>query len=120
VKFLGWVDTEELEELYASACCFVFPSLYEGFGLPVLEAMARGVPVATSGRASLKEVAGDAALLFDPEDEESIAEAIERILTDRALAERLRTAGLERARRFSWTAAAEGTVASYRRALDSA
>jgi glycosyltransferase involved in cell wall biosynthesis len=120
VRFLGWVDTEALEELYASADCFVFPSLYEGFGLPVLEAMARGVPVATSGRASLKEVAGDAALLFDPEDEESIAEAIERILTDRALAERLRTAGLERARRFSWTAAAEGTVASYRRALDSA
>jgi glycosyltransferase involved in cell wall biosynthesis len=119
VRFLGWVTATELKDLYASAACFVFPSLYEGFGLPVLEAMAHGVPVATSARASLGEVAGDAALLFDPEDEASIAAAVERILGDREFSGRLRAAGLARAARFSWEAAAEGTVASYRRALDS-
>ena len=69
VRFLGWVDPAELEGLYAAAACFVFPSLMEGFGLPVLEAMARGMPVACSGRGALGEVAGDAALLFDPQSE---------------------------------------------------
>jgi glycosyltransferase involved in cell wall biosynthesis len=117
VTFLGWVSAGELEGLYAEASLFAFPSLYEGFGLPVLEAMARGVPVATSGRASLAEVAGSAALLFDPEDERAIASAIERVLGDPALARRLREQGRAQAARFSWTAAAEGTVASYRRAL---
>jgi glycosyltransferase involved in cell wall biosynthesis len=117
VRFEGWVSAEELDGLYAAADCFVFPSLYEGFGLPVLEAMARGVPVATSGRASLAEVAGDAALTFDPEDEASIATAIEALLGDDALSERLRTAGRERAAGFTWERAAELTVASYRRAL---
>jgi glycosyltransferase involved in cell wall biosynthesis len=120
VRFLGWVTADELEALYAAAACFVFPSLYEGFGLPVLEAMARGVPVATSGRASLAEVAGDAALLFDPEDERAIAAAIERLVSDRALAERLSAKGRAQAARFSWEAAADGTVASYRRALSQA
>jgi glycosyltransferase involved in cell wall biosynthesis len=119
VCFLGWVSSTELDDLYAAAVCFVFPSLYEGFGLPVLEAMARGVPVATSGRASLAEVAGDAALRFDPEDEGSIAEAIEAMLGDSELRERLRAAGRERAAGFTWEAAAEQTVASYRRALES-
>jgi len=117
VVFLAWVSSAELEGLYAEAAVFAFPSLYEGFGLPVLEAMTRGVPVVTSGRASLAEVAGDAALLFDPEDERAIADAIARVLGDRALAARLRARGREQAARFSWTAAAEGTVASYRRAL---
>jgi glycosyltransferase involved in cell wall biosynthesis len=116
VRMLGWVSEEELEDLYAAADAFVFPSLHEGFGMPVLEAMARGVPVATSGRTSLAEVAGDAALLFDPEDEASIAAAIERLLTDRELAERLRRAGIEQAARFTWDRTAELTVASYRRA----
>ena len=118
VLFLDWVSADDLEALHSRAACVVFPSLYEGFGLPVLEAMARGVPVATSGRASLAEVAGDAALLFDPEDERSIAAAMQRLLDDRELADRLRRAGREQAARFSWEAAAEGTVASYRRTLE--
>jgi glycosyltransferase involved in cell wall biosynthesis len=117
VRFLGWVSGGELEDLYRAADAFVFPSLLEGFGLPVLEAMARGVPVATSNCTSLAEVAGDAALLFDPEDKASIAQAIERLLHDADLATRLGAAGVEQAARFSWERAAEGTVDSYRRAL---
>jgi glycosyltransferase involved in cell wall biosynthesis len=117
VVFLGFVSAAELEALYGAATAVVLPSLYEGFGLPVLEAMARGVPVATSGRASLAEVAGDAALTFDPEDEASIAEAVERMLVDAGLRARLSEAGRERARGFTWERAAELTVASYRRAL---
>jgi glycosyltransferase involved in cell wall biosynthesis len=119
VRLLGWVDPSELEGLYAAARCFVFPSLYEGFGLPVLEAMARGVPVACSGRGALAEVADDAALRFDPESEPAIASAIERLLTDTGEAERLRVAGRERAARFTWEATAAGTLASYERALGS-
>ena len=117
VRFLGWVSTEMLEGLYAAAAVFVFPSLVEGFGLPVLEAMARGVPVACSDRGAVAEVAGDAALLFDPESESAIAESITRLLSDRELAERLARDGRERARGFTWKATAEGTLASYRRAL---
>lgn len=120
VRLLGWIDKDELEGLYAAADCFVFPSLLEGFGLPVLEAMSRGVPVACSDRGSLAEVAGDAALLFDPESEPAIASAIERVLSDPAEAQRLRRAGYEQAARFSWKAAAEGTLASYRRTIRSA
>ena len=117
VRFLAWVASAELEGLYQAADCFVFPSLYEGFGLPVLEAMSRGLPVACSARSSLPEVAGDAALLFDPEDPRAIAAAIERLLTDATERERLRAAGLERARGFTWEATARATLASYRRAL---
>jgi glycosyltransferase involved in cell wall biosynthesis len=117
VRLLGWVDGPTLEGLYSAAACFAFPSLYEGFGLPVLEAMARGVPVACSGRGALDEVAGDAALRFDPESEASIAAAVERLLTDPEEAERLRRAGPERAARYTWAATAAGTIASYRRAL---
>jgi glycosyltransferase involved in cell wall biosynthesis len=117
VRLLGWVNPAELEGLYAAAACVVVPSLHEGFGLPVLEAMARGVPVACSGRGSLAEVAGNAALRFDPESEGAIAAAIERLLEDGAEAERLRMAGGERAARFSWAATAAGTLASYERTL---
>jgi glycosyltransferase involved in cell wall biosynthesis len=117
-RFLGWVADDELEGLYAAATGFVFPSLYEGFGLPILEAMARGVPVAASDRASLPEVAGDAALLFDPERPEDIACAMEVLLRDPAQAERLRAAGLRRAAEFTRAEAARATLASYERALN--
>jgi glycosyltransferase involved in cell wall biosynthesis len=117
VRFAGWLDSADLEGLYAAADLFVFPSLYEGFGLPVLEAMARGVPVVSSNRSSLPEVAGNAALLVDPEDTGAMAQAIERLLSDPAEAERLRAAGREHAARFSWDATARGTLASYERAL---
>ena len=117
VRLLGWVDDALLDGLYRAADCFVFPSLAEGFGLPVLEAMIRGAPVACSNTTSLPEVAGDAALLFDPLDVEAIAVSIQRILEDHELAERLRGAGRERARRFSWEETARQTLASYRRAL---
>ena len=82
VRFLGWLSGEELEGLWALAEAFVFPSLYEGFGLPVLEAMARGVPVACADASSLPEVAGDAALLFAPRAEQAIADALLRLLDD--------------------------------------
>jgi glycosyltransferase involved in cell wall biosynthesis len=117
VRFLGWVSTEELEGLYRAASCFVFPSLAEGFGLPVLEAMSRGVPVACTARGSLAEVAGDAALLFDPESEEEIAGAMRRLLDDGEERRRLIAAGHERVTHFSWRGAAEGTLAAYRRAV---
>ena len=117
VRFPPWVSGEELEGLWAIARVFVFPSLYEGFGLPVLEAMARGVPVACSNASSLPEVAGDAALLFDPTRETAIADAVQRLLSDLGAAEHLRAAGLLRAASFTWKRTAELTLASYERAL---
>ncbi len=117
VRFLGWIPASDLEGLYALADCFVFPSLYEGFGLPVLEAMHRGVPVACSNTTSLPEVAGDAALLFDPNDTGAIRTAIARLLEDRELASGLARRGRERAASFSWARAAEATIASYERVL---
>jgi len=116
-RFLGWVPDEELEGLYRSSSCFVFPSLYEGFGLPVLEAMARGVPVACSNRGALVEVADSAALTFDPEQPHAIAAAIERLLADPAERERLRHAGRENAARFTWVEAARRTFETYESAL---
>ena len=118
-RFLGWIPPAELEGFYQAAAGFIFPSLYEGFGLPVLEAMARGVPVACSDRASLPEVAGDAALLFDPEQARAIAQAIETLVADPVERERLRRAGLQRASLFTWSATARGTLDSYERALES-
>jgi glycosyltransferase involved in cell wall biosynthesis len=120
VRLPGWLPAADLEGLYQAAACVVFPSLYEGFGLPVLEAMARGVPVACSTSSSLPEVAGDAALLFDPESVNAIRDAIERLLGDERLATRLRKAGLERAATYTWERTAELTAACYRRALASA
>lgn len=117
VRFLGWVDDEELEGLYRAATCFVFPSLAEGFGLPVLEAMVRGVPVACSRIGPLEEVAGDAARYFEPTDVADMARAIESLLADDDLRARLIQAARERARAFTWARTAEATIRSYERAL---
>jgi glycosyltransferase involved in cell wall biosynthesis len=116
-RFVGWVDAAELEGLYAAARCFVFPSLAEGFGLPVLEAMSRGLPVACSNVDPVAAVAGDAALKFDPHSPRQIADAVQRLLNDRAEAQRLAQAGRERAAQFTWEATARGTLATYERAL---
>jgi glycosyltransferase involved in cell wall biosynthesis len=115
-----WVTDADLEGLYRLARLVAFPSLYEGFGLPPLEAMARGTPVVTSTRGAIGEVVGDAAVTFDPEDPVAIRTAIERVLGDQALADRLRTAGLRRAAEFTWERAADQTVATYSRSLSSA
>jgi glycosyltransferase involved in cell wall biosynthesis len=119
VRFPGWLSGAELEGLWAIAEGFVFPSLYEGFGLPVLEAMARGVPVACSNTSSLPEVADDAALLFDPREQRAIAEAMRRLLDDEGLRARLRKLGRRRASDFTWQRTARLTLESYARALGS-
>ena len=117
VVFPGWVGAADLEGLFRSASCFAFPSLREGFGLPVLEAMRRGVPVACSRASAVPEVAGDAALYFDPESPAEAAGAIVAILRDPALAAQLTEKGKSRARLFSWRRTAEETLASFERAL---
>jgi glycosyltransferase involved in cell wall biosynthesis len=102
VRFLGFVPLETLSVLYRLASVFVFPSLYEGFGLPPLEAMYYGTPVVTSNVSSLPEVVGDAAMLVDPYSSESIADGMRRVLTDEHLRASLRERGMARAREFSW------------------
>ncbi|MDR1988917.1 MAG: glycosyltransferase family 4 protein, partial [Acidobacteriaceae bacterium] len=102
VRFLGYVPEDTLAAMYRLAAVFVFPSLYEGFGLPPLEAMASGTPVVTSNLSSLPEVAGDAAVLVDPYDPTAIADGIEQVLTDEPLRLALQQKGLARARQFSW------------------
>jgi glycosyltransferase involved in cell wall biosynthesis len=117
LRFVDWVSAEDLEGLYALAAVFAFPSLYEGFGLPPLEAMARGVPVVTSDRGSLAEVVGDAAAVVDPESVEAIAAALARLLTDGAERDRLRALGRERAAGFTWERTAALTADAYRRTV---
>ena len=114
-RALGRVSDADLEALYARAEALVFPSLYEGFGIPLLEAMRRGVPVVTSAVSSLPEVGGDGAVYVeDPRDAEALAGAIERALGER---ERLSTAGRERAAGFTWDRTAAGVVAVMRELL---
>ncbi|MDE2058516.1 MAG: glycosyltransferase family 4 protein [candidate division NC10 bacterium] len=110
VSFLDYVPQADLPALYAGAEAFVFPSLYEGFGLPVLEAMACGTPVITSHISSLPEVAGEAALLIDPYDKEKLAGAMEAVLSDPWVREDLRQKGLKQAERFSWERTAKTTL----------
>ena len=117
VRFVGWLSEADLEAVYRLAACFVLPSLIEGFGLPVLEAMARDVPVACSNRTAMAEVAGDAALLFDPADQQAVTESIRRLLRDRELASSLVQRGRERVRVFTWERTGAASFASYRRAV---
>jgi len=112
----GRLPIEDITRLYSHADLFVFPSLYEGFGMPVIEAMACGVPVVTSDRTALPEVAGDAALLVNPDDDDELAGAMVRILRDASLRESLRAKGFERAKQFTWERAARQTLAVYREA----
>jgi glycosyltransferase involved in cell wall biosynthesis len=117
VRWLDYVDAGEMPALYQGAAGFVFPSLYEGFGLPVLEAFASGIPVITSNTTSLPEVAGSAALLVDPTDIDALTEAMGSVIGDSALASRLAAAGLERAKGYSWARCAGATVAVLRSLL---
>ena len=117
-RFPGVVDDDRLIELYQQASLFVFPSRYEGFGLPVLEAMACGCPVISSNASSLPEVAGDAALLIDPSDVEGLAKAMQRVLSDPALSADLRARGPIRAAQFTWDRTAREMVDVYRKVCE--
>jgi glycosyltransferase involved in cell wall biosynthesis len=110
-RLLGFVDDEELARLYRGALCVAYPSLYEGFGIPVLEALACGAPVVTSSGTAMEEVADGAAVLVDPRDPDAIAAGIREAISRR---DELSALGLERARRFSWRTSAELTAAVYR------
>jgi glycosyltransferase involved in cell wall biosynthesis len=119
VSFPGWVSSAELESLYRAATCLVLASTREGFGLPLLEAMARGLPVACSRASALPEVAGDAAVYFDPHSVHEIAATVRRLLDDPALARELSAKGTERSKSFTWRRTAEKTLRSFERALAS-
>jgi glycosyltransferase involved in cell wall biosynthesis len=118
VVFTGLIPDEDLPTFYSAAACFVYPSLFEGFGLPVLEAMACGTPVVVSNRAALPELVGEAGVLVDPENVNALAQAMTRVVTDRAAAADLRRSGLARSRQFSWEETAQRTVRVYRDALN--
>ncbi len=118
VKFLGWIDEVDKAALYRNALAFVFPSRYEGFGLTPLEAMACGTAVLCSNATSLPEVVGDAALLFDPNDEAQLAAHITSVVNNQGLRDRLCGSGLEQAARFSWRATAQQTLDVFRHVLE--
>ena len=117
VQRLGYVPDDELTRLYASARGFIFPSWHEGFGLPVLEALAQGTPVICSDRASLPEVGGDAAIYIDPASADSICRAMLELETEPARRPMLAEAGRRQAARFSWEKTARATLAFYHRVL---
>jgi len=117
VRILGMVPREHLPALYSGASLFAFPTLYEGFGFPGLEAMACGTPVVASNRSAVPEVLGDAALLADPEDADAFGHAMLRVLEDERLASDLVSRGTPHARTFTWARAARETLEVYRRAL---
>lgn len=117
ITLTGRVGDDELDALHRGASVFAYPSIYEGFGLPVLDAMARGVPCVVSSTSSLPEVAGEAAIPVDPRSVAAIADALAALTRDRALAERLRVAGFARAQRFSWEETARLTLDVYKSVL---
>lgn len=120
VHFLGYVDDDEAVALYNGALAFIYPSLYEGFGLPILEAMACGTPVITSNTSSMPEVAGDAAILVDPGDPQSLANAIVAVATQPELRTAMRNMGLARSSQFSWDRCARETVAVWEQVVSAA
>lgn len=120
LRHLGFVDEGLLPPLYAGAALFIYPSVYEGFGLPPLEAMACGTPIVVAGRSCMPEVCGDAAAYIDPDDPDQMLEMIEQALTDSAWREESRGRGLERARQFSWDRCIDGTISVYRKAIGQA
>lgn len=113
VRFLGFIADEHLSALYSAASLFLFPSLYEGFGLPVLEAMACGVPAVISNSSSLPEVGGEAALHLDPRQPEAWSEGMDRVLSDPGLAAAMVDAGFEQVQRFSWEKSAQELLDIY-------
>lgn len=117
IQVTGYVSREELDKLYACAAIFAFPSLDEGFGIPVLEAMAQGVPVITSNRSALAEVAAAAAILIDPEQTDELRSALERLIQDEDLRARLIEQGRSRAREYTWDRAVRSTYAVYKEAV---
>lgn len=119
VQVTGWVSDEELDSLYSRAVALVFPSLMEGFGLPILEAMQCGCPVVTSDVSSMPEVGGDAAVYFDPHDVDSITTSLQRVIADADLRSRMASSGLRQAARFSWDHTAEQTIAVYHAVVQS-
>ena len=118
VIMTGYVPEADLPALYSGALCFVYPSYFEGFGLPPLEAMKCGTPVIVGNRTSVPEVVGDAAVLFDPFDVPDIASMIKKVISDNALQATLRTRGLERAKRFDWQRTARETLEVYKKAAN--
>ncbi len=119
VYFPGLVSTEDLRVLYSHAESFVFPSLYEGFGIPLLEAMACGTPIITGSGSALPEVGGDAVLYINPADPEQLSMELERLVGDRGLQDQLRNKGFERVKQFTWKRAAEQTLDVYREVVGS-
>ena len=117
IQVTGYLPAAELAHWYATASILAFPSLDEGFGIPILEAMAAGLPVVTSSRAALPEAAGDAAILIDPEDTEALGSALERLTTDGDLWKDLQRRGLERAKEFPWTRTVQHTWDAYQSLL---
>ncbi|MBX7138187.1 MAG: glycosyltransferase family 4 protein [Oligoflexia bacterium] len=118
VRLAGYLEDDELIRLYSASSVFLFPSLYEGFGLPPLEALAAGLPVVSSNASAMPEVLEGAALLCDPQDSKSMAQSMYQVLTDRELAGDLAQRGRERARQFSWTRTGEKTLQAYKRATE--
>jgi glycosyltransferase involved in cell wall biosynthesis len=117
IVFPGYVADEDLATLYSGALGFIYPSLYEGFGLPPLEAMQCGVPVVTSNTSSLPEVVGDAGIMLNPQDVSGLAQSMLDLYRDASLRERMRAKSIAQAQRFDWNRSVDATLAAYRTAL---